>query len=224
MYDALSKLVERAGVGDVGLLSGTGGAGMAIVTDIWRAAQGQIGIDRGDGKPRLPRADGGRGLVPRLARPAPLERRSPSTRPVTPPTIPSGGSARRRHGPRRCGVSCWPPFQRRSGPAQGSCSGWPRGGSRCARRQAIVPPGDRRGGGPRALGEHLAADGVLEDPEDVFYLTKEELRGEPRPMQSSWSRSAVSAAPTTRRTPSRTVGGGSRMSRRNRTRAIARVT
>src|SRR5262249_36486540 len=40
----LGKLVERAGVGDVGALSGTGGAEMAIVDDIWRASRGEIEV------------------------------------------------------------------------------------------------------------------------------------------------------------------------------------
>ena len=42
MYDALEALVERAGVGDAGLLSGSGGAEMAIVESIWRAGRGEI--------------------------------------------------------------------------------------------------------------------------------------------------------------------------------------
>jgi pyruvate,water dikinase len=42
----LTKLVERAGVGDVGELSGSGGAEMAIVEDIWRASRAEIGIER----------------------------------------------------------------------------------------------------------------------------------------------------------------------------------
>jgi pyruvate,water dikinase len=42
----LTKLVERAGVGDVGQLSGSGGAEMAIVEDIWRASRGEVGIEQ----------------------------------------------------------------------------------------------------------------------------------------------------------------------------------
>jgi hypothetical protein len=40
----LTKLVERAGVGDVGALSGTGGAEMAIISDIWLASRGVLTI------------------------------------------------------------------------------------------------------------------------------------------------------------------------------------
>ena len=42
---ALTALVTRAGVGDIGTLSGTGGAEMRIVEDLWRASRGEIGID-----------------------------------------------------------------------------------------------------------------------------------------------------------------------------------
>jgi phosphohistidine swiveling domain-containing protein len=43
---ALSNLVERAGVGDVGELSGSGGAEMAIVSDIWRASRGELTVEQ----------------------------------------------------------------------------------------------------------------------------------------------------------------------------------
>ena len=41
----LTKLVERAGVGDVGELSGAGGAEMAIISDMWRASRGVVTAD-----------------------------------------------------------------------------------------------------------------------------------------------------------------------------------
>jgi phosphohistidine swiveling domain-containing protein len=44
MFDALSKLVESAGVGDLSVLSGSGGAEIAVVTDIWRASRGEITV------------------------------------------------------------------------------------------------------------------------------------------------------------------------------------
>src|SRR5262249_41323703 len=45
MFDALSRLVEKAGVGDLAVLSGSGGAEIAVVTDIWRASRGEITVD-----------------------------------------------------------------------------------------------------------------------------------------------------------------------------------
>ena len=39
LLTALTKLVDEAGVGDVGELSGTGGAEMAIIADLWAASR-----------------------------------------------------------------------------------------------------------------------------------------------------------------------------------------
>jgi rifampicin phosphotransferase len=44
VYDALTRLVESTGVGDVAVLSGSGGAEMAVVGDIWRASRGEIDL------------------------------------------------------------------------------------------------------------------------------------------------------------------------------------
>ncbi|MGH8992081.1 MAG: PEP-utilizing enzyme [Acidimicrobiia bacterium] len=41
---AVTDLVERAGIGDVGALSGSGGAEMAIIDDIWKASRGELGV------------------------------------------------------------------------------------------------------------------------------------------------------------------------------------
>jgi pyruvate,water dikinase len=45
LINALDALVKRTGVGDVGVLSGTGGAEMAMVEDIWRASRGRLTLD-----------------------------------------------------------------------------------------------------------------------------------------------------------------------------------
>jgi rifampicin phosphotransferase len=45
MHQALAELIAAAGVGDIGVLSGSGGAEMAIITDIWRAAQGELSVE-----------------------------------------------------------------------------------------------------------------------------------------------------------------------------------
>lgn len=46
MYEALTGVVRDAGVGDLGILSGTGGAESLVITDIWRAAQGELSLDQ----------------------------------------------------------------------------------------------------------------------------------------------------------------------------------
>jgi phosphohistidine swiveling domain-containing protein len=44
LIQALGTIVERAGVGDVGLLSGTGGAEMSLVEDLWSASRGRMSV------------------------------------------------------------------------------------------------------------------------------------------------------------------------------------
>ena len=101
MYDALSKLVESAGVGDVGLLSGTGGAEMAIVDrhlagcprrdrlDQVIANHGFHGPMEGELSSRVWRED-----------PAPLERLIARVRRArTPPRTRCSASARRASAP-----------------------------------------------------------------------------------------------------------------------------
>jgi pyruvate,water dikinase len=45
LHEMLAKLIERAGTGGMGVLSGSGGAEMAVISDVWRASRGEITID-----------------------------------------------------------------------------------------------------------------------------------------------------------------------------------
>jgi rifampicin phosphotransferase len=181
MYDALSKLVEGAGVGDVGVLSGTGGAEMAIVTDIWRAAQGEITLEdvianhgfhgpmEGEVSSRVWRED-----------PAPLERliSEYASRDASDDPVRREQASRVRADQMRRELLAALPRSKRA-PARVllrlAARRIPRRG---VGKRSFLQAIDVSRGSARALGRHLAADGVLADPEDVFYLTKEELRGE----------------------------------------------
>ena len=44
VYQMLADMIAQAGVGDMGVLSGAGGAEIAVITDIWRASQGEITV------------------------------------------------------------------------------------------------------------------------------------------------------------------------------------
>ena len=46
LFDALHRTVAAAGTGDVSALSGTGGAEMAVIADIWRASRGEITVEQ----------------------------------------------------------------------------------------------------------------------------------------------------------------------------------
>jgi phosphohistidine swiveling domain-containing protein len=46
LVNALTALVKRTGIGDVGVLSGTGGAEMAMIEDIWKASRGELSLEQ----------------------------------------------------------------------------------------------------------------------------------------------------------------------------------
>jgi phosphohistidine swiveling domain-containing protein len=46
LYDLVEKLIAAVGIGEISVLSGSGGAEMAVVTDIWRASRGQLTVEQ----------------------------------------------------------------------------------------------------------------------------------------------------------------------------------
>lgn len=180
LYDALSKLVESTGVGDVGVLSGSGGAEMAIVEDIWRASRGRIGLDE------VIRNHGFHGplegeLSSRVWRedPEPLRRavREYATRDdADDPGRREEESRRRALEIRRELVAAVPAARR---PATSALLGLAatRIPLRGVGKRSFLQAFDVARGAARRAGECLAADGVLDHPEDVFYLTADELTG-----------------------------------------------
>ena len=180
LFQGLGQLVEAAGVGDIAALSGSGGAEMAIIADIWRASRDELSLDEvvanhgfhgpleGEISSCVWRED-----------PAPLVQtikeyaaRDDSTNPI----------ARQEEALRRL-----PEFQaevlaalpRSKRPAARlllrlAAAGIPmRGVSKRAFLQSI----DVARCAARHAGDLLAEQGVLADPEDVFYLTTDELTG-----------------------------------------------
>jgi pyruvate,water dikinase len=174
----LTKLVERAGVGDVGALSGTGGAEMAIISDIWLASRGVLTIGdvvashgfhgpfEGEVSSRVWRED-----------PAPLERmiRSYADRPDAEDPVQRERVARERlpelqrlllaalpvtHRPMARLVLT---FAERLLPLRG------------VGKRAFLQSLDVARGAARRLGEHLVAEGRLISAGDVFQLTVDEL-------------------------------------------------
>jgi pyruvate,water dikinase len=180
LFNALTALVAKAGVGDVAVLSGTGGAEMAMIESIWRASRGEIGVQRvidehgyhgpleGEVSSRVWRED-----------PAPLhamiehyrargESDSPLRRdrlaterlPVMQRQVLAALPAARRPSARLLLVAA-----ARTIPL--------RGVGKASFLQAL----DVIRAAARRIGEHLVAEGVLDDPEDVFYLLADELTG-----------------------------------------------
>jgi pyruvate,water dikinase len=180
LYDALGAIVARAGVGDVALLSGVGGAEMHVVNDIWRASRSQITVEdvvrahgfhgplEGEVSARVWREDDSplRALVQRYA--ARDDGEDPVRR--------EADKAREMADMQRRVVSAMPALAR---PATGlllrlAAARIPlRGVAKRSFLQAI----DVARAAARRAGEHLSGDGVLVDPEDVFMLTGAELVG-----------------------------------------------
>jgi pyruvate,water dikinase len=174
----LTKLVERAGVGDVGALSGTGGAEMAIISDIWLASRGVLTVGdvvashgfhgpfEGEVSSRVWRED-----------PAPLERmiRGYADRPDAEDPVQRERVARARLPElQRQLLAALPVTQRPTArlvltfaerllPLRG------------VGKRAFLQSLDVARGAARRLGEHLVAEARLTSAEDVFQLTVDEL-------------------------------------------------
>jgi pyruvate,water dikinase len=176
----LTKLVENTGAGDVGALSGSGGAEMAIVEDIWRASRGTIGLEdvvanhgfhgplEGEAASRVWRED-----------PAPLERMLDAYKALPDAESPVLRDERARAqlpaaqrevlaalpAARRPGARLLLQLAARTIPLRG-----------VGKRSFLQSLDVARCAG-RRIGAQLAEDGVLDTPDDVFYLTVVELAG-----------------------------------------------
>ena len=182
VFDMLSRLIERAGTGDLAVLSGTGGAEMAIVSDLWEASRGRLGVAdvvrnhgfhgpcegevsamvwREDPTPlntiieyyaSMPDGD-----APALKEAAKERRRAEMTRQVL-GTLPAA---------RRPAATLVLKLARERIPDRG------RG------KRAFLQSIDITRMAARRAGEHLVAAGVVDDRDDVFYLTEAELKRAP---------------------------------------------
>ncbi len=180
MFDALSKLVERAGVGDLSVLSGSGGAEIAVVTDIWRASRGEIAVEdivrshgfhgpgegeisstvwRDDPSPLRTVIEHYRNL-PDSDHPARLDRERDAKRVEMTKQVLAALPRSQRPGARLILA-----LARRRVPHRGRA------------KRSFLQAIDIGRLSARRTGELLAAEGALEDREDAFYLTREELTG-----------------------------------------------
>ena len=181
VYDALDKLVARTGIGDVATLSGGGGAEMiGMVGDLWKVSRGQLDLDtvirdhgfhgpmEGELSATVWRED-----------PAPLQRMVTeyARRPASDDPL---ARERARHDEalqlRPALLAALPAVQRplarvvlalavRRLPLRGVV------------KVSLLQAFDVARAAARHIGVQLAADGRLENPDDVFYLTVDELTG-----------------------------------------------
>jgi phosphohistidine swiveling domain-containing protein len=180
LIQMLTQLVERTGVGDVGTLSGTGGAEMKMVEDIWRAsrndltmaqvvaAHGYHGPREGEISSRVWREDSG-----------PLEHLIATYRGQGESESPINRDAEaREHLPRMQQelLHALPAVQRPAARLllRHAARTIPlRGVGKASFLQAF----DVMRACSRRLGELMAADGRLDESDDVYYLTLDELTG-----------------------------------------------
>ena len=179
LYDSVESLVVKAGAGELSVLTGaSGGAEMAVVIDIWRAARGEItledivrnhgfhGPNEGEISSAVWRED-----------PAPLGRLIEQYR-----ARPESQDPRRRdheraaHYDREAAavVAALPAAQR---PGARLVLKLARGRLplRGVGKRAFLQANDVARASARALGRFLVADDLLEAPDDIFYLTVEEV-------------------------------------------------
>lgn len=177
LYDGLEALVRDAGTGDLAVLSGTGGAEMAVVQDIWRASRGELDIadvvrahgfhgpDEGEVSSTVWREDATplRRMAERYA--ARPESESPLRRAATEETL-AAEQAR---------VLAALPARRRPAARLLLRLAAARLPLRGVAKRSFLQAVDAGRAAARRAGELLAADGTLEAPEDVFLLTGGEL-------------------------------------------------
>jgi pyruvate,water dikinase len=180
LYEALAGVVDKTGIGDVAILSGSGGAEMAIVGDIWKASRGQLTLDavisnhgfhgprEGDISARVWRED-----------PSPLERviKEYGDKPdaASPLLREQRNTAERTEMQQQLLAAV--PRSRRPATKLLLDLAAKRIPLRGVAKRAFLQSLDVGRGAARQAGEHLAADGQLADPEDIFYLTTEEWAG-----------------------------------------------
>ena len=181
VFDALTAVVEKAGVGDLSVLSGTGGAEIAVVTDIWRASRGEMtvadvvanhgfhGPGEGEISSRVWRED-----------PSPLERVVEHYKDLPESEHPANLDRDReaRWLDMRNEVLAALPRLERPGARLVMSLARKRIPDRGRAKRSFLQTIDIARMSARRAGEHLAADGVIAERDDVFYLTGDELTGQ----------------------------------------------
>jgi rifampicin phosphotransferase len=178
LYDALSKLVEATGIGDLASLSGSGGPEMNVVTDIWLASRGELTVEQ------VLAAHGFHGplegeLSSHVWRedPSPLRKMIAEYTALDDAADPrrQAAKAEREHADTARAVIAAVPASRRPAVRLLLTLAARRILLRGAVKRAFLQSLDACRAAARRAGEHLAAAERIEQPDDVFYLVVPEL-------------------------------------------------
>lgn len=193
LYEAVEALVRRTGVGEAAVLSGSGGAEAGMLTDMWLVSRDQLDLDEfllrhgyhgpaeGEASSRSWRED-----------PTPLTRILDGYRSYGDDESPAARDAAAHAHYRQmvdAVVAAVPAWQRPAVRGLLAAAGRfiPQRG---VPKRGMLQSVDVCRAVARRMGALLAAEGVLADPEGVFYLTRTELTGAslPADVQSLVSR------------------------------------
>lgn len=182
LYDAVERLIARTGVGDIGILSGTGGAEMAVIADIWKASRGQITIEQvvanhgfhGPGEGEISSAvwrDDDKPLRDLIARYA--------ERPETDSPIARERARTAELARTQAALLAALPYHTRPAAKLILRLAARRIPLRGVGKRAFLQSIDAARASARRIGDLLVATGVMKDASDVFLLTGTELREPP---------------------------------------------
>ena len=180
LFDALHRTVAAAGTGDVSALSGTGGAEMAVISDLWAASRGRLTLEQvvanhgfhGPGEGELSSHVWREDAVPLRKL---IEQYAARENAADPVHERAAADARRRD--QTAAVLAALPRASRPGARLVLKLAAERIPLRGVAKRSFLGAFDVGRASARRLGEILAGGGELADADDVFYLTVDELAG-----------------------------------------------
>jgi pyruvate,water dikinase len=178
LYDTVEKLIASAGVGDIAVLSGTGGAEMAVISDIWRASRGELTVadvvaNHGFHGPN----EGELSSVVWREDDAPLRSMVERYRDRESPEVGAAASRQQLAAMQDAVVAALPAPRRGAARAVLKLAAR-RIPMRGIAKRSFLEAIDVARAAARRAGEELVASGRLEQRDDVFMLTGPELLGE----------------------------------------------
>jgi pyruvate,water dikinase len=182
VHEALAKLIERAGTGDMGSLSGSGGAEMAVISDIWRASRGELSVQDVIGRHGFHGPlEGEVSSVVWREDPTPLQRMIEEYARLDDGADPRLREARARAElpERQRELLAALPRGRRAGARLVLNLAASRIPLRGVAKRSFLQGLDVIRASARRIGAELVTSGVLGEPDDAFYLTADELIGAP---------------------------------------------